>query len=315
MPDAFILTLAQTVRIFMFIAVGYLFNKTHILPKSAEGVVSKLAIILFNPMLTVYTFSQQCTPEKLRGSSNYILYGAAMFGLAIFTAYLMTPMFTKNPSRRGLYHYALGMPNTGTFRTPLVLALFGAEGYFVGSLYNLSATILTYTWGMLQFKTGPHKKGIGYILKKLINPNTIALLVGALLGLTGTVKYIPDIVMENVKLLGDGYVPMALFAVGMFVADYHTGELLPTKRTLIFTGWRMILLPIIMVLLLKLINAPDMVIILTALSFSCPCGMYTVIFPAANGESTHAGVNMVVFTSIVAVVIIPLIYSFTCSIL
>lgn len=314
MLDTFTLTLAQTVRIFIFIAIGYLFNKAHILPKSAEGVISKLSVVLFCPMLTIYTFSQQCTVEKLSSSFNYVLYGTAMFALAILLAYAVAPFFTKKQGRMGVYHYALGMPNTGAFRTPLLFALFGTEGLFLGGLYNIAATVLTYTWGILQFRTGPRQKGIGYLLKKLVNPNTVALVIGALLGLTDTVKYVPGIIMENIELLGDAYVPMALFAVGMFVADYHTGELLPTLRTLIFTGWRMILLPILMIFLLKLLNAPDMVIIITALTFSCPCGMYAVIFPAANGESTHAGVNMVVFTSIVAVIIIPLIYTLACSI-
>lgn len=315
MSSTFTVTLLQTIRIFMFVAVGYLFNKAHILPKSGGDVVSKLAIDLFNPMLTIYTFSQQCTLEKLRGSSSYILYGALIFGLGVFLSHIMTPLFSKEPSQRGVYRYALGMPNTGTFRTPLLLALYGTEGYFVGSLFNIAATILTYTWGILQFKTGPHHKSVGYILKKLVNPNTVALVIGALLGLTNSVRFIPDIVMENIALLGDGYVPMALFAVGMFVADYHMGEIMPSARTLIFTLWRMILLPILMILMMKSIKAPAMAIILTALSFSCPCGMYAVLFPAANGESTQTGVNMVVFSSIMAVVIIPLIYSFTCSIL
>lgn len=315
MLNTFTISLSQTIRIFLFIAVGYLLSKARILPQSSGNVLSKLSILLLNPMLTIYTFSEQCTPENFRENTAQILYGTAMFGLAVVTAHLLTPLFSKEKKSQGVYRYALGIPNTGTFRVPIVLALFGSEGYFIGSLYNIAATIITYTWGILQFKSSPKNGKIAFFLKKMLNVNTIALFVGAFLGLTGTARYIPDIVMEDIELLGNAFVPLAMLSLGMFVADYRMNELVPSGRTLVFTGWRMILLPILMVLLLKAVKAPDFAIILTALSFSCPCGMYAVLFPAANGDSTQIGVNIMVFSSIASVIIIPFIYAFTCSLL
>lgn len=45
------------------------------------------------------------------------------------------------------------------------------------------------------------------------------------------------------------------------------------------------------------------------LSFSCPCGMNTVVYPAAYGEDCRPGASMVLVSSLLAFVTVPIMYS------
>jgi predicted permease len=49
-----------------------------------------------------------------------------------------------------------------------------------------------------------------------------------------------------------------------------------------------------------------MICILTCLAFACPCGMNTVVFPAAYGQDTRPGAGLTMVTSTLAVITIPI---------
>ena len=309
MFQTFTITLVQMLRIFALIALGYSLNKFRIVPKATEEVLSKLTVLLFAPMLTLYTFVTQCTVENLSANFSYVLYGGAMLLFAVFVSYPLGRFFTKDSYQRGVYRYAVAMPNTGAFCTPLVLAFFGMEGNFLKSLFLFTQTVLTYTWGTMQLQPQTRRVNfIGYLVK-LLDINTIALFVGIVLGLCGGANWIPTIVLDNIDFFGQCYVPFSLLVVGYCIADYPMHDILPTWRTWAFAGIRMIVLPLGFMAIMAAIHAPTMVILLTALTFACPCGMNTVVFPMAYGQDCREGATLVVFTSLMAVVIMPLIYA------
>ena len=59
-------------------------------------------------------------------------------------------------------------------------------------------------------------------------------------------------------------------------------------------------------LVLRLLQVPDMICVLTCLAFACPCGMNTVVFPAAYGQDTRPGAGLTMVTSTLAVITIPI---------
>ena len=47
----------------------------------------------------------------------------------------------------------------------------------------------------------------------------------------------------------------------------------------------------------------------TCLVYACPCGMNTVVFPAAYGQDTRPGASLTLVTSTLAVITIPILMS------
>ena len=81
------------------------------------------------------------------------------------------------------------------------------------------------------------------------------------------------------------------------------------KRTYIIALLRLILIPGAFLVVLRILHVPDMICVLTCLAFACPCGMNTVVFPAAYGQDTRPGAGLTLLTSAAAVVTIPLMMS------
>lgn len=309
MFQTFCVTLVQMLRIMALIALGFAFNRLKVIPRAAEKVISLMSVKLFCPMLCVYTFIMQCTAQNLIQNSRLILYGAGLFAISVAVSTAFSKKYTRDEYQQGVIRYALAMPNTGAFCTSLVLAFRGVEGNFIKSLFLFSQTVLTYTWGVIQLQPGAAHLSARAALKKLVNVNTVALAAGVVLGLINAREYIPQIVLDNVKFFGDCYVPFSLFVVGYCVADWPVKRLTPSKEIIVFTVLRLLLIPAAAIYAMKAISAPASVILLTALSFSSPCGMNAVVFPVAYGKDCRMGASMVLFTSILSVITMPLIYA------
>ncbi len=309
MLQTFTITLVQMLRLFALMAIGFLLNRCHIISKECGSGLSKLTVVFFAPALVFYTFIVQCTKANLSQNFSYVIYGFVILMLGtVATSYPLCNFFTKDPYQKSIYRYAIAMPNTGGFATPLVLAFFGIEGNFLKTLFLFTATIITYTWGTAQLIPSG-RPGIRGMLKRFLEPNFVALVIGAILGLAGGNNWIPKIILDNISFFGDCYVPFSLLVVGFCIGDFNLKEIAPNFKTLGFTVMRMVCFPLVFIFGLYLVHAPRMVILLAALAFSSPCGMNTVVFPMAYGKDCREGSRLVVFTSLMAVVIMPLIYS------
>lgn len=309
MLESFLVSYVQMLKLFLFIAVGYLFNRFSLLPKSAELVISKLNTLLFVPMLTLSAFISDCTVKNLTENSSFVLWGILFALLPMLFVYPLSRRFSNNLYEQGIWHYAITIPNTGAFATALSLSLYGNQGFFLRSLFALGLNLLCYSWGIQQLKPVGEKHDFKTVMKALANPSMISIVLGLILGLCNAGSWMPVIILDSVSLFGSFFVPMSLFVTGFMVADYDFKTILPGKGFWPFVLIRMIIIPLFAVLLLKAIHAPQMLAVIAGMCLASPCGMNTVVFPASYGLDCRLGVTLVLFTSLLAGVIIPVLYS------
>ncbi len=310
MLETFLSTLEQMMRILMVITFGYILNKTKAVPKSAKVTLSRLVTLLFAPALSFYSFIVECQLSSLLAFGHLILIGIAFRLTSISMSYPIAKLFfPKDSYTQGVYRYALSFPNSGAFGTPLLLAFFGTAGLFQFSLFQFSATFLTYTWGQSQMQP-PHKKGsIWSGLIKCINPNTIAMLAGMILGLLGGKNWMPNIVITTFKDLSTCYVMGGLLVIGFTIADYPLKEIFGSIKVYIYAFLRLFAIPCLFLTVLLLCKAPELLCIMTILAYAAPCGMGAVIFPAFYDIECEDGAQMVLITSLCSIFTIPILCS------
>lgn len=310
MTITFGMMLNQMAGLFVLLVTGFLLNRLHILSKEAEGVLSKVAAKVLLPAFMLYTFMEECTVANLAEHGNLVLFGGVFQVTGIFAAILLAKWLGKgDPFLSGVYRYALGFPNIGGFGFPTVLALFGQFGLFQYQLFMLVNHFLCYAWGVGQMQPAHERGGWREAMKKLFNPVVIGLLIGMVLGLSGLVSFVPSGIRATVQNLGNCFSPMSLLLTGFVIGDYRFSDILKEKRTYIIALLRLILIPGAFLVVLRLLQVPDMICVLTCLAFACPCGMNTVVFPAAYGQDTRPGAGLTLLTSAAAVVTIPLMMS------
>ena len=300
-------TLLQMLKLAIMLGVGFAFRKLKAVPESFNVVISKLATTLFLPALQLNTFMTNCTVENFSRNAPLLLYGVLLVALLIAAGYTLAKPFTgQGGYQMHVMRYAVAFPNTGAFLIPLTMVLMTSEELFFQMLFLMCMTFMCYSWGIVQLL--PSNDGTS-ILKKLVNPNTVMIAVGAILGLTGLGKRLPQVVCDAVEAFGAGYTPMSLMLVGYVIAGFKLEDMLPTARTWLFIFVRMIVLPMALLFFMKLIGAPYYACYFTCAAVACPAGMNAVVYPVAYGQDCRFGAALVLCSTAVSVVTIPLMYA------
>lgn len=309
MLETFLMTLGEMSKILILLAIGYLFNKTHLISRSAENVLSRFVTMLFLPCLTFYSNMMECKLDSIGTYGIWVLVGIAFAVGSLLLSYPTAKLFSKDSYQQGVFRYALTHPNTGAVATPLVLALFGTAGMFRMSLFGLVNGILIYSWGIAQLLPSHGKNTLWNNLKKVINPNFIAMISGMILGLLGAPDWMPKPIPALAYDLGRCYVPVALLMTGFSLADYSFSSVFHDIKIYAYTLWRLILMPILYLAILFLFKAPLELASILVLFYASPCGMNVVIFPAAYDQDCQAGSGLVLVSSIVSVFTVPLFFA------
>lgn len=311
MEITFGMMFSQVAGLFALLVIGYWLNRRNVLPREAETVLSRISTRLFLPSLMIYTFMEECNLENLQKFSSLIVYGCVFILVSILVACLIAkPLEKKNEYIADVYRYAMAFPNTGGFGTPIVLAMFGHSGLFQYQLFLLLNVVLCYSWGTSNLMPKEHRGGWRKRIRSIFNTVQISILFGAFLGLTGIGRMLPDAVPNTLQNLGSCFSVVSLLLTGYVIGDYPIKEVIADKLTYLMAFIKLLAIPGAFLLVLKFLDVPDMVYTMTCLTYGCPCGMNSVVYPAAYGRDTRPGTSLVLITSSLAVFTIPFLFLF-----
>ena len=316
--STFLATLTPMLTLFICIAAGFILSKCKILPEGSGKVMAKLETWVFCPALNFTTMAYYCTVDSI--GEHFINIVLSSFGvlLAVGISLLLAPRFVKEKgTERGVYYYALAFANSGYMGDPIVLALFGNLGLAFFKLYCLPVQLMIYSWGISVMIPSAENKGGAW--RRVINAPTVAMLLGIVVGLSGTGKYIPAFMTNSLDTLKVCMGPVAMLLAGVTIAKYDFLSMLKNKKVYIATALRLTLLPAIIVsftLGLKTLanaafglNIGNEVLFLAFFATAPALGLNTVIFPEAFGGNPETGASMAMISHTLCIISIPLIYA------
>lgn len=314
--DIFFLTLKQMLMMFFLIALGFLLRRKCILPENAYVTMAKLETYIFVPALSLFTQMTKCTVKTFTENSVLILYGAVIVLLAIALAYPLSKLFVRNHAsspeaayQRNIYKYALTFGNYGFMGNFIILGVWGSDFFYQYSLFTLVVAILCSGWGL--YILIPKEQNVGLLqnLKKgLITPPMIALLVGMAFGLLNLKPYVPDFLLTAFDNAGACQGPVAMVLAGFVIGGYDFKKLLLNKKVYIATAMRLIVIPAVLMIILKLLGTSKEIMTLALICFATPLGLNTIVYPAAYGGDTETGASMTMISHTLSVITIPLMY-------
>ncbi len=310
MLTTFTTTLSQMISLMLLLLIGFLLRRGNLLPKGAETVMSKLVTTVFLPAICAMAFLTECTVENLRTYGTYPLYGLGMTAIVIAIGYGLSPLFSRNDRyNRGVYNYALAYPNTGGIGNPLILAMFGMEGFFLFSLFLLPTLLISYTWGLTLLTPSEKTKSLKQILRSLVNPIFVAMFLGGVLGLTGISKVLPSLVSGTLEKLGGCYTVVALILSGYTIGGHDLGHLLSDAQTYLYTALRLLAIPLLFIGIGKLLHLPELLMTILCLATACPANSNVVVYPVSFGQDTKPGASMLLVSTVLSVITIPLLFA------
>lgn len=328
--EMFGLTMSQAAVMLAFVFLGIIVRKTNIVPDNSGFVISRLLTYIIGPTSILYSFINHCSVENFVNNSELILYGAATIITAILVAYPLSKLFVKNYKessalsyKRDVYIYALAFGNYGYFGRFLVQSIWGDLAHFYFLMFVITLEILANSWGLYTLiPKNANESKLKNIIRGLTTAPVISAFLGIILGLLGVKAVLPTFVMTILQNGSNCYGPIAMLMAGIVIGGYKIRELFFIKSTYIVSFLRLIVLPAMILLVYKLFGLDSVVLDLggagatgavsllafALVSFAAPLGINTILFPAAYGGDPHSGASMVLISTLLATITLPLMY-------
>lgn len=308
MLETFLATLSPMLVMFLCMVIGYTANKLKLAPDNTATVLSKLENYFFVPALIINTFMKYCTVQSVTEQYRLILYCLVALVLALAVALPLSKVFAGGDGyKRNIYKYALAFGNFSFMGNAIVPAIMGEAALYDYMLFILPLNVAVYTWGVIILIPKGEKKQS--VLKSLLNPIFVSILIGAAIGLSGLSEAIPKFVTQTISNCSSCMGPLAMILTGFVIGSYDIPSLLKNKRVYLATLLRLVVLPAVFIIVLKLLGADKNTLYLALIAFGTPLGLNTVVFPAAYGGDTSTGASMAMISHTLCVISIPIMYA------
>ncbi len=291
--------------LFLFIALGFLFNKLKVLPEGGSLVLSKLETFLFVPCLVFSTFYKYCTLDNFKEKWTYILYGLAIMAISLVFAVFLSKLFAKGGYFQRIYVYSFAVANFSFMGNAVVLGVFGEAVLFDYMIFTLPLNLYVYSIGTASLIPSEGARKIS--VKTFLNPIFVALILGAVFSLLSVP--LPNFITSVVTSAGACMSPLAMILTGFVIGNYSIRKLASDKKIYVASVIRLIILPALFMLGLTAIKTESAIIRAALCATAMPLGLNTIVFPAAYGGDTTPGASMALISHLLAIITIPLMFA------
>ena len=293
--------LGQVAILLLFAIIGFVLCKTGKINHNHSKFLSTLVVFIFLPATTFKSFSTNFTLKYITEKYNIILTSAIGVIIISIMSFYLSKVLTKDKYRRAVYTYSLTVPNSGYMGIPLTKAVFGDAMLLNVLRFALPINIYLYSIGYCSLT----KTKLTF--KKLLNPPLIAIGLGAIVGLSGL--KLPEFATDFLSTASAPMGPSTMLILGMTLSEYKLGKLLKIKMNYLVSILRLVIIPTLAVLILKLIGYEN-VILPALIVYSMPCGLNTVVFPKLVDEDCETGAALALISTALSVITIPLMLHF-----
>ena len=239
-----ILLMQQIVQLFLMIFMGYLIVKTGLVRDDDSKVLSKIILYLIVPCVIINAFQVDYTTDTVKGL--LIAFAASVMTQVILLVVISVAgrLLHLNEVEVASVYYS----NSGNLIVPIVTFILGQEWVLYGCVFMSVQLIFLWT----------HCKKIisreaSYDWKKIIlNINMISIFIGVILFFTGI--RLPEIIGNTLASVGTMIGPASMIVTGMLFAGMNLKQIFANKRVYFITFLRLIAVPLIALVLIKLSN-------------------------------------------------------------
>lgn len=295
----------QIAVLFSFIFIGFTIRQGGFLPENSAEIFSKLENRILMPAVVINTFRTNCTVKNISEKWVFIAYSTGVLLFCIATGFVASRFLGKTEYLKKVYRYSISVSNYGFVGTAMVSGIYGAESMelFDYLMFTLPLNLFTYSIGIAWLVPNGHGK---FSMKNFVNPIFVSIFIGAILGLLPIPKFrlVTTIINSTAACMS----PIAMILTGFVIGGYSFANLFGKWQTYVVAGIRLVFLPTVSVLVLKLFNAPQEAVVATLCANAMPLGLNTVIIPSAYGKSPDDGASIALVSQLTAVFTIPILF-------
>ncbi len=290
----------QIFIMFIIMVLAFFCYKIKILGENSNKTLSDVLLHLINPILIFVSYQTDFKREMLLG-----LGAAFLMAFLSHLFFLLAARFLIPKSKKQDYlveRCSLVYTNCGFFGIPLVNGIFGAEGVLYLTAYVTIFNLLIWTHCVSVFK---EQADVRSLIKILKSPTILAILIGLPM-LIFQIR-IPGLLFDSLEMIKDMNTPVAMIVAGLSLAQTNLKKIFQKPRLYAISFFRMFLLPLLSMAILKLLFGNGMICEIIAIAGACPSATMVTMFALEYNRDYKYSSEIFAFTNVLAVLTIPLI--------
>ena len=304
----------QMVMIALLIALGFYSYKRKMINDDATRGISALIVNFTNPCLMIYSMLSSETRVSGRLLLIGLLPAVVTYVLLIVLAETVPRLLGVKLSQRYCYWMLCVFGNIGFIGIPLTEAVLGADALVYVCFHNLIFCLLIYTVGISKIKKAADKGTAGdgnrilFTIRRIINAGTVSA-IGALIFYVAGWE-LPEVLMSTCDYAGRATTFLSMMILGAAVARMNVKKALSDVSLIAFSAIRLVAIPVLILLILKLFIKDPMIVNTSALMLAVPAGNMPLIMATQHRLEARELANGIVLTTVLSLITIPIVTLF-----
>lgn len=302
------LTTLYTVIAAMFVLLvcGYVMRKIHIIDDTASKNLTRLVLKLAQPALIISCLlSVEYSPEMMKQGAIIFGFGMLIQAILAVPAYFIGRAF-KDVDEGKIIEFSLLFTNCGFIGLPVLEAIFGETGLFLGAIYQLTFYFSVWSWGTAIFarKRSDIKLTVGKIF---FNHGMIAAYLGIILFIVNIRFPIPAFFTKSLSYLSGICTPVTLLIAGSLIAKLNLKKIFFSPKMYFQSAIKLFLIPLFVATFTALIGLDyQYIMFFTAVTALPSASMVAMFAETYDTKQTFASLIVGVST-LFCVVSIPIV--------
>lgn len=294
------LTIGQQVLIlFLLIGVGFTLGKLHIADAHFSRSLSNIVLMVVVPCITIVSFQRPLERESLSQFATILVIAVVVHGINMLLAH---GVLHKKDELQPLLQFGVVFSNCAFMAYPLLTALLGASGVFLGSAYVAVFNILTWTYGVV-LMTG-NRRSLS-VKKAVLNPGVIGVVIGMALYLMQVT--LPNVIFTPMEYIANLNTPLPMIIVGYQLSQVDLRRTLRSGRCWLSMLLRLVISPLLALSICLVIGTAPNVTLAVVITSSAPTAAALSMFAARFEKDTEFASSLVSTHTLFSALTMPLI--------
>ena len=283
--------------------LGFIAGKCGVMNLDANRMISRIVLDITLPCSILYSV---LSGERLLDKSRMLLtigLAAGSAVLLILFANLIVKVFRIEKSLTGVCKFTTIFTNAIFFGFPLIRSLYGSNALFIAVLFNMLFMILSYSYGAVVLSA--QRQDFHFHWRSLLTPAVITSVIAFILYQIDFT--VPELILKILGNVDQITSPLSMLSVGCALAFVPVGSMFRYWRLYGAVSVRMVVIPILWILLLRLLGVSELMIAVTAILIAMPAPASTTMFCARFGGDQTAASCVIFYSTIFAILSIPVI--------
>ncbi len=291
----------------VLVFTGFLLRKADFFKKETVEDLTRFILYLCLPALVFYSFLTHLRVDTLKDCSFFLLLSFGIFLFGFLIGITVVKIFVRNEGLKREFVLLNAFQNSGYLPLALAANMFMSSDRELAYLYIFSY-LIWFNLIMLSFGFYYMKKDSDFKIKDFLSVPFLVSVLAVSAALLGLGSKIPAMVMEPIHKLGETTIPLSMILLGMILAQSKVFRKSHIKELLLLVFSKLLFLPLIVLLVLKIVKLPVFISFLVLLEASMPSAATLSLIAHHKNANTEFVSQGIIYTHLFLIFTLPFLF-------